>query len=176
VLGNFLELWTVWTASKTTDALEAGNIRQRIDASISTRIWRTRQVGIFFNDSESTVIVLIAPLSATYNMKEWQDNDFSLCIRDHEKKKNSPSTHTQSPSTSRSTIVIQRPQRNEVPEWVDLEKRIGGVCRKFCTDLAENGPEHLRCILSDILWGWERYVAQMRNDIRGVCSQLRLTK
>lgn len=172
MLGKFLELCTIWTASKTADAsVEGNNINQGIDASISARIWRTRQVGIFFksDDSRGIFIVLIAPLSATYDMKEWQDNDFSLFIRNHQKE--IPSISSQSPSTSQAPLTP--PSQEEVPEWVDLEKNFGGVCRKFCADLADNGPEHLSCILSDILWDWERYVAQMRNDVRGVCSTLK---
>jgi hypothetical protein len=35
--------------------------------------------------------------------------------------------------------------------------------------LNEMGPPFLSYFLSDVLWGWERYFTQIRNDIRGVC-------
>jgi hypothetical protein len=38
------------------------------------------------------------------------------------------------------------------------------ICRQF----QAQGSQFLTQILMDVLWGWERYLAQMRNDIRGV--------
>lgn len=121
ILGKFLELWSIWTASKS---LAAG-----VNKSLSRRIWRTRQIGILFakvNDSW-VFLVLIAPLSVTYDYEVSKD-EFNLWYRDPKAMKLAPYA------------------------WVASDAPIGEIID----------------ILIDIHWGWKRYLAQVRNDNRGV--------
>ena len=88
-------------------------------------------------------LVFIAPLSMTYDYELWKEEDFHICVR----------------------------YNNEglgPYEWVALDYPIQNVIEWYCKNLDIHGPSFLTHILVDVLWGWERYFAQIRNDIRGV--------
>jgi len=135
-VGKFLELWTIWTALKEETP--------SADQSLSDRIWRTRQIGIFFAKINETWIFLIfiAPLSVTYDYELWNEEDFHFCVREN---------------------FGDRPY-----EWVAEDLPIQDLIGHYCKKLSEKGPSFLTHVLIDVLWGWERYFAQIRNDIRGV--------
>lgn len=138
-LGKFLELSTVWTA--TREDLKS----PRHDKGLAQRVWRTRQVGIFFakvSDTSWLFLVLLAPLSVTYDNRDWKEHEFNFCIRDS---------------------FGDNPY-----EWVAKDMPIQDLIKSIAINLDKKGPEYLRHVLIDVLWGWERYFAQIRNDIRGV--------
>jgi hypothetical protein len=141
-IGKFLELSTVWTATKEEMAPSR-------DKSLAQRVWRTRRVGIFFakRGASWVFLVLFAPMSATYD--SWDEHDFSFCVR--------------------SNFGDAKPY-----QWVADDLPMQDLITNMARNLEKNGPNYLRHILIDVYWGWERYFAQIRNDIRGVLSHLSL--
>lgn len=139
---KFLELSTVWTATKEEMAPSR-------DKSLAQRVWRTRRVGIFFakRGASWVFLVLFAPMSATYD--SWDEHDFSFCVR--------------------SNFGDAKPY-----QWVADDLPMQDLITNIAKNLDEKGPNYLRHILIDVYWGWERYFAQIRNDIRGVLSHLSL--
>jgi hypothetical protein len=135
---RFVELSTVWTATRKEKA-------PRHDKGLAQRVWRTRQVGIFFakvSDSSWLFIVLLAHLSATYDNRDWKEHEFNFCVRAN--------------------------FGDNLYEWVAKDMPIHDLIANIAINLDEKGPNYLSHILIDMLWGWERYFAQIRNDIRGV--------
>jgi len=138
---NFLELSTIWTAEKTKPQF----LKRQVQ--LPPRVWRERHIGILFAKQASVwiFIVLIAPLSAPGDTDEWEETDFKFCTRNSG----------------------QSPQDKWNPDEVPLYDLV----RKIGEEIDNNGPDHMAEFLIDIFWGWERYFAQIKNDIRGVGSQ-----
>ncbi len=136
-LGKFLELSTVWTATKE-------EIAPSHDKSLAQRVWRTRQIGIFFTKVGASwvFLALLAPLSATYDYKEWKEEEFRFCVRDN--------------------------FGDQPYEWFADDMPVQDLIKKHIARNLEKHPDFLTRILIDVFWGWERYIAQIRNDIRGV--------
>jgi hypothetical protein len=137
-VGKFLELSTVWTAIRE----ETG---PRHDKSLAQRVWRTRQIGIFFakvSPSSWLFVVLLAPLSSIFDSRDWKEEEFNLCVR---------------------ASLGDNPY-----QWISKEMNVVNLILNIIKKFGEEGPTHLSDILIDVLWGWERYFAQIKNDIRGV--------
>lgn len=131
-------MWTIWTASQP---LAAG-----VDKSLSQRIWRTRQIGILFakvNDSW-VFLVLIAPLSLADDYEVSSEDEFNFCYRDPKQLKQAPYA------------------------WHASDAPVRDIIDYLARGLQEKGQQWVAHILIDIYWGWERYLAQVKNDIRGV--------
>lgn len=115
-----------------------------IDPSVSQRVWRTRQIGFLFSKRNNfwVVFVLIAPLSV--NQKEEQ---FKFCYRDSFLSgSKSPYSFVQSDLPLRDMIAKIKVRLRE----------------------PELGHRYLKRVLWDVLWGWERYLAQVKADVTGV--------
>jgi hypothetical protein len=111
-----------------------------IDPTLSDRIWRTRQVGIFFSNQGTFWIFLIflAPLSLRDN------EEFKFCYRDDTGFKPKPYS------------------------WIASEIPARDLIKKVKVGLRDKEAQYLKRVLMDVLWGWERYLAQVRADITGV--------
>jgi len=52
--------------------------------------------------------------------------------------------------------------------WTSAE----GTMQDFKNNIIDNlnmyGKDFLSCLLQDVYWGWERFLAQATNDVRGV--------
>lgn len=74
LLEKFLELWIVWTATE-----EKGSSQ---DQSLSERVWRTRQIGIFFakKDGFWTFLIFLAALSESYDYELFREENFRFCV------------------------------------------------------------------------------------------------
>jgi hypothetical protein len=90
-------------------------------------------------------LVLVAPLSG-YDHETSVEEEFNFCYRD-------PKALPEGPYS-----------------WVASEAPIRDICDYIAQGLQEKGSVFLERILLDVLWGWERYMAQVRNDISGVYS------
>jgi len=55
-----------------------------------------------------------------------------------------------------------------LPSEVPLRDTINNVKTGLRSSDSQSKPHYLKQILFDVLWGWERYVAQVRADITGV--------
>lgn len=135
--GNYIELSTIWTARKEQDGLEE-------------RVWRSRQIGIWFSKRESSTkgqynwifLVLIAPLSATGDEDSWKGEDFKFCTKKEENQEC----------------------------WTPDKWKLRELIPRLTVGLDKGGRKYLTKLLGDVLWGWERYFALIRNDIREVCA------
>ena len=114
------------------------------DMVVVERIWRTRHIGIFFAKRQETwvFLVLIAPLSTKHDIEVWKGSDFRFCVRS-----------------------MQKPKPDE---WVAEDVPLQDLIMVLVKGLDEMGPRFLTYFLIDVFWGWERYFAQIQNDIRGV--------
>ena len=144
-LGKFLELWTIWTASSHNPGKVSGS-----DKSLAQRSWRNRQIGVFFAkvDGKWIFLVLVAPLSVTYDHGVAPEDEFNFCYRN--------------PGTSQKGPYV----------WVASEAPIRDMIDFVTRELQNNGPSFLAHVLIDVYWGWERFLAQVRNDIRGVRNRI----
>lgn len=142
VIGKFLELSTVWTTTNLKEEMAPSR-----DKTLAQSVWRTRQIGIFFAKINASwvFLVLVAPMSATYDSKDWKEEEFSFCVRNN--------------------------VRDQSDEWVADDLPIQNLIRNIAMNF-EKSPTYLAHVLIDMYWGWERYIAQIRNDIRGVCGAL----
>jgi hypothetical protein len=145
-IGKFLELWTVWTALPPTEGA--------VDKTLSQRIWRTRQIGVLFAkvDGMWIYLVLMAPLSVTYDYEVTTEDEFNFCYRD-------PKAYKEKPYA-----------------WVASEAPIRDIISFITNGLQKKGPRFMTHLMIDVFWGWERYLAQVRNDIRGVLPDITLIK
>lgn len=113
-----------------------------IDRLLSQKMWRTRQIGFLFSKQGNSWIflVLVAPLSMG------EKDEYKFCYRD--------------PFVSGA----------ETPySWIPSDIFLRDLIIKIKTGLrGPKGHRYLNRILRDILWGWERYFAQVRGDITGV--------
>jgi hypothetical protein len=105
-------------------------------------MWRTRQIGVLFSKQGNSWIflVLISPLS-----KDERD-EYKFCYRD--------------PFLS----VAETPY-----SWIHSDIFLRDMIIKVKAGLrGPKGHSYLLRVLWDVLWGWERYFAQVRADITGV--------
>jgi hypothetical protein len=111
-----------------------------IDKSVSQRMWRTRQIGFLFSKQPNfwVVFVLVAPMSV--NQKEEQ---YKFCYRD-----------SSFSGSAYSFIQSDLPLRDMIA--------------KIKIRLRDQGHRYVKRVLWDVLWGWERYIAQVKADITGV--------
>ena len=114
-----------------------------IDQTLSKRIWRTRLIGILYmNAGEYSIfLVLLAPLTVD------RKGIFKFCCRDRTGFK---------PETPYAWIAAEFPFR----DMVEIIKQ----------GFRTKGHKYIRDWFMDILWGWERYVAQVKVDISGVSN------
>jgi hypothetical protein len=112
-----------------------------IDETLSKRIWRTRDIGLLFSKQEtfSILLVLIAPLSTDGS------ENFNLCYR------------------NRTGFKPGSPY-----SWIPAEVPLRDMINNVQAGLQNEGPKYSREFFMDVLWGWERYLAQVRADITGV--------
>jgi len=87
--------------------------------------------------------VLIAPLSTKDDIEVLKASDFRFCVRS-----------------------MQKPKPDE---WVAEDLPLQDLIAVLVKGLDETGPGFLSSFLIDVFWGWERYFAQIRNDVRGAC-------
>ena len=134
-----MELWTVWTALPSQPPSD-------MDKTLSQRIWRTRQIGVLFAKvrDQWIFLVLIAPLSVSNEYEISTEDEFNFCFRD-------PKTLERGPYA-----------------WVASEAPVRDIINYVARGFQKEGPNFLAHVLIDVFWGWERYLAQVRNDIRGV--------
>ena len=118
-----------------------------IDKSVSQRMWRTRQIGFLFSKQPNfwVVFVLVAPLSVNQ-----RDEQFKFCYRD---------SSFSGSDTPYSFIQSDLPLRDMIA--------------KIKIRLRDQGHRYLKRVLWDVLWGWERYLAQVNADITGVFCLLK---
>jgi len=105
-------------------------------------MWRTRQIGFLFSKQQNfwVVFVLVAPLSV--NQREEQ---FKFCYRD-------------------SFFSVSKSRYSFIQSDLPLQDMIAKVKIR----LREQGHRYLKRVLWDVLWGWERYLAQVKADTTGV--------
>jgi hypothetical protein len=89
-------------------------------------------------------LVLLAPLSGTDEYEVSTEDEFNFCYRDPKELKQAPYA------------------------WHASDAPIADIIDYAIKGLQEKGSQFLAHILIDIYWGWERYLAQAKNDIRGV--------
>ena len=119
------------------------------DKALSQENWRPRPIGIFFSKTSYgwVFLVLIAPMSATDLPKQENPIQFEICLRNLPEDIDSNTRFTWSPTISSLNDAFR-----EIGRRADKE-----------------GHKCLKIVLLDIYWGWERYLAVVRNDIRAVC-------
>jgi hypothetical protein len=88
----------------------------------------------------------MAPLSVTYDYEISTEEEFKFCYRD-------PKTSDPGPFA-----------------WTACESTLKEMMDFMAWQLQKNGPRFFAHFLIDVLWGWERYLAQIRNDISGVAQ------
>lgn len=128
-----------------------------LDSALSKRIWRPRPIGILYTHSEEhgwIFLVLISPISSQDNERSdsssKDDNgEFMFCYHEPFSRSFEPFSYTDD-----SGLAYE----------VSIDDIVGYVGRT----VEHKNVKMLNHILSDVLWGWERYLAAMRNDIRGV--------
>jgi len=98
------------------------------DKSLSQRVWRTRQIGIFFakKDGFWTFVILLAPLSASYNYELYIEEDFRFCVGQSSRNPNG---------------------------WVAEDKPVQDLIESVSRGFEKNGHEFLTDVLLDVLWG-----------------------
>ena len=163
MLGKFIELSTIWTASKpSADETHPGE-----------RIWRPRHIGILFAKCRDTwvIVILVAPLSYKDDNGQWKSQDFKFCVRTmlkNVKENSGPSGFKgKGKEVAKDKQKLKKyPTEDWAAEGFPLQVLISFLEK----NLQDIGPMFLSDFLVDVLWGWERYFAQIRNEIGGVLS------
>lgn len=52
--------------------------------------------------------------------------------------------------------------------WIAAEVPLRDMINNIQVGLEDKGPKYSKDFFVDVLWGWERYIAQVRADITGV--------
>jgi len=118
--------------------------------------WRERHIGIWFKKCQKNwvFLVLFSPLSAPDDTSnEWKDDQFELCQR-----------FCKWPSA-----------QSNASDWESEQAQLSSIVDGFCRGLSAASTVEARSTflseaLIDISWGWERYFAKIRNEIRGVIT------
>lgn len=156
MIGKYVELWTIWKAHVPDDQT-VGPVG--MERGLSTGKWVPRPVGILFRKQQYKeawiFLVLVAPISYKDDPDIKGSEGYKFYYR-------------------------EGAHRSKKYEWQQTSETLGGIPKYVATaheNAVENSAAHigdgfLYEILRDVLWGWERYIAAIRNDIRAVLVTL----
>jgi hypothetical protein len=172
--GKYLELWTIWKVHISEDKIGRG---------LSSGKWIPRPVGILFcqpkpkqpnppnmQNAEAQnrpwiFLILIAPVSN----RDDPDIEGTEGYKFHYRKgahRDEKFAWTEGESTA-----------GGIPNYVnDAQSHAVKTSQEVCGNESppKTSEDFLYEIIRDVLWGWERYVAAVRNDIRAVLRVLYL--